>query len=124
MKYSILLLICSIFITNYTYANPPVVVSSIEDGILLQKELSLDLIVIFTAEWCGYCTKMKNEISNDMSMLENKIICYVDIDKNKLTAREYGVSTIPDSRIIKDAVEHKKIIGYKNKNHYINTIKQ
>lgn len=116
---SILLLVLIFSFDNATANQPAIFVSNIEDAIVLQQNTDIDLILIFTADWCRFCDKLKNDIVSDELMLSDKIVCYIDIDKSRKIAKQYGVKTIPDSRLIKNQKEIKKVIGYNNKTQYI-----
>lgn len=118
MKY-LLSTILSILCLN-VYANPPIYVDSLEDAVALQKNVEHDILLIFSSDKCAYCNVLKKELS-DMN-IENKIICIIDIDKNTNLKKQYRVSIIPDTRIISNGTEKKKIVGYKNKTHYLNSI--
>lgn len=59
-------------------------------------------VVMFTADWCGPCKKIKKEIyvdgsSNELSIKykDDVVFFYADIEKNPELASEYGVTSIP-----------------------------
>lgn len=118
MKY-FLSIILSILCFN-VYANPPIYVDSLEDAVALQKNVQHDILLIFSSDKCVYCNVLKKELP-DMN-IQNKIICIIDIDRNANLKKQYRVSIIPDTRIISDGTERKKLVGYKNKTHYLNSI--
>lgn len=95
--------------------HPPIYVSNMLDAIALSDDIGVDVLVIFTAGWCGACQVMKTDIVNDGSnTLANHIICYVDYDDNTSLVKEYRVKKIPDYFILRKRKEIKRRVGYKN----------
>lgn len=90
------------------------IVKDFEDAIALSESSKMPVLVVFSAEWCKYCSLLKKDIDNGeySKELDKYIVCFVDVDKRADLKKEYRVSTIPDSRIIKDQKEQKQIIGY------------
>ena len=107
-------------LVSSAYGHPAVFVNSLEDATALQKEIDNDIILIFSSKNCSFCEKLQNDL---ISMnIEDKIICVINIDKNKELKQQYGVSVVPDTRIISNGKEKKKIIGYKDKQAFIDKI--
>jgi thioredoxin-related protein len=104
-------------------ANPAIYVSNLNDAIHLSETINTEILLIFTSPTCIHCNNLKNDINNDINMVSNKIICYVDVVKQKGLAEKYGVKSIPDSRIIDKGKEKSRLVGYKNKETYMNFIK-
>jgi thioredoxin-related protein len=104
-------------------ANPAIYVSNLDDAIHLSETINTEILLIFTSPSCIHCNNLKNDIKNDINMISNKIICYVDVAKESVLAEKYGVKSIPDSRIIEKGKEKSRLIGYKNKQMYMNFIK-
>jgi thioredoxin-related protein len=117
LKIIITTIILIIFNTQYILAKPPIVVQTIEEGLELSNEIDSTLFVIFKSKNCNFCNILSNDIKNDSSIFEDKIICYVDINKNKKLVNEYGVKSIPDTRAFKNKKQIDKKIGYE-KNEY------
>lgn len=83
-----------------------------------------NLVIIFTAEWCGYCKSLKKDLSN---LVEDRYeICVVDIDikENKELLDHFKIKIVPTSVMIdpKENKELKRIDGYL-KDKYINWLK-
>lgn len=97
----------------------PSLVSSIEDGLDLSQKTGMPLLVIFGAENCVYCGKLKSDLNQDIfdDSLDAMIVCYVDVGSEKDIQKKYSVRSIPDSRIFDDGKEVSKIVGY-NKTKY------
>jgi thiol-disulfide isomerase/thioredoxin len=51
-------------------------------------------VVMFTADWCGPCQKWKREELPKLTAAGIKVEM-IDIDRNKATARQFGVNTVP-----------------------------
>lgn len=90
------------------------IVNSLEDAVALSESTKMPVLLIFGAEWCGYCKNLKKDIETGVmnKELENYIICYIDVDKHKDIKKEFKVSSIPDSRIIVDKKETAIKKGY------------
>ena len=101
-------------------SKPPIFLDSAEDAFILSEDLSLDLLLVFGAEWCVACDKLKNDIHKDLSMVENTVVCYVDIEKRPDFAKEFKVKRIPECIIYRNKKEIKRRVGYKNKIDFLN----
>ena len=66
------------------------------------------VIIDFVADWCGPCKTMDKELwnSEEFKMLKNYVFIEVDIDKNTLLARKYGITSIP--RVIVEVANNNK----------------
>ena len=102
----------------------PSYVSNLIDAVALAENTDSDILVIFTADWCGACQKMKKDIETDESgTLSKHIVCYIDYDNNKQLVREYNVKKIPHYFILRKRKEIKKQTGYKNFPHFRKWVK-
>jgi len=81
-------------------AKPPIFLDNYNQAIKISKELNQPLILLFSADWCVYCVKLKKDISDNMDKFEDTTICIVDIDKNKNLSKKYGVRSIPKTLVI------------------------
>lgn len=55
-------------------------------------------LIIFSADWCYYCKKAENDITNNQSLLEavkKYDIVKVDFDLDKVLVEGYNIKTIP-----------------------------
>ena len=69
-----------------------------QDALNLSKTHKKPVLLFFTASWCSWCQKMKNETLNNPQVkkaMEDFIYCEVDVDKDRTTARQFGVGPIP-----------------------------
>lgn len=95
-------------IRNFTNAY----VTDLNVALSLSKETKQNVLVVFSAEWCGYCSSLKKDLI-DLKGLENKILCIIDIENNKKLAREYKAKTLPTSVLINsDEQELSRLSGY------------
>lgn len=86
----------------------------------LQKsgDLGKPVLVFFTADWCSWCKKMKQETLADakvQTVSKNYVFVYVDTDKDRPIAKKFGVDGLP-SYVITNYKEDKlkSASGFKN----------
>lgn len=82
------------------------------------------LIIVFGAEWCGFCRSLKKDIN---SLVGDKYeLCIVDIDteESKELQKHFGIKIVPTSIMVdpKDNKEVKRIEGY-IKDNYVRWLK-
>jgi len=107
----ILFLIFVCLFLNKSFAEE-VVINDIEVARQEAKETDTKLLLVFTADWCTYCTYLKNDLTANMEMVNEKYtVCFVDFDSNPELARKYKVTSIPASIAFEDKVYYKKV-GY------------
>jgi thioredoxin-related protein len=96
------------------FATEPVFTDNFKDAINISNDKNIPIVLIFGQESCNYCNKLKSDINSGEldSLLENKIICYIDILNNKDFIEEYEIKKIPDSRILLNNKVRSKITGY------------
>ena len=82
------------------------------------------VIIDFVADWCGPCKTMDKQLwnSEEFKLLKNYVFIEVDIDKNTLLARKYGITSIP--RVIVEVANNKKDVlidksGFRSKNQHL-----
>ena len=97
------------FLGGITNAKPPIFSEDYNQAVKISKELNQPLILLFSADWCVYCVKLKKDISDNVDQFENTTICIVNIDKNPELAKKYKVRSIPrtlvfnkEKRLMKD----------------------
>ena len=72
---------------------------ALKDSIATNKKI----VLFFTADWCGNCTKMKTKTLSDVRVkkaLENYIFVELNADKELELSRKYKVKAIPSYKII------------------------
>ena len=95
-------------IRNFTNAY----VTDLNVALRLSKETKQKVVVVFSADWCGYCNSLKKDLIN-LKGFENKILCIIDVDDAKKLARQYKAKTLPTSVILdENGNETDRISGY------------
>jgi thioredoxin-related protein len=73
------------------------------------------LLIVFVADWCGFCKSLKNDLPN-MNNIDQYIICLTDIDdeSNKELVEHFGIKMIPTVIMVdpEQNKEIKRIAGY------------
>ena len=90
-----------------------------DSAVSLSREENKPLLLIFSADWCGYCTKLKQDILVDDST-KNYITCVIDTDMDKGITKKHKARSLPTSVVLNKGEETKRKIGYKNKTDYTN----
>lgn len=107
-------LFCSLLCSSIGYSKPPIFISAPEDAFALSEDLDIDVLLIFTASWCQACVTMKNDLHNNLSVLDDTIVCYVDHDAKIEMVREYKVKTLPSYFLYRKKIEKRRGFGYQN----------
>ena len=72
-----------------------------------------DMIVGFSAPWCGYCRRLRPMIEKLSDEIDIPVYG-INIDEDEELAQRYEVETIPDLIYFKDGKPVDSIIGYGN----------
>lgn len=85
------------------------------------KELGKDILVIFETEWCTTCKMFKKEsIFDNEENIDNYILCFLDIEKDKEVAQQYMVKSLPYYLVVdSEGNVIKKGSGYKSKTTFL-----
>ncbi len=117
MKTILTMLLFCIFTTTLM-ANPPVFKTDYKDAIAVSEALDQDLILVFTASWCGPCKNLKRDLTKYSDLFKDTTICIIDIDKDRKLAGKYGVNKVPYSIFYSKGKEIKRVTGYSNMDKY------
>ena len=113
MKTILTIILCCIFTTTLM-ANPPIFKTNYEDAVKVSASLKQDMILIFTASWCGPCKNLKRDLTKYSEYFQNTTICIIDIDKDRKLAGKYGVNKVPYSIFFSKGKRTKGVVGYSN----------
>jgi thiol-disulfide isomerase/thioredoxin len=81
-----------------TPQGPQLITGTYNEALQKSGELGKPVLVFFTADWCTWCKKMKQETMTDQkvqNVLKNYILVYVDMDKDRAPARQHSVESLP-----------------------------
>ena len=77
-------------------------------------------VVMFTASWCGPCQKWKREELPKLTAAGIRVEM-IDIDRNKATAKQFGVTTVPAFQVATEATRKLELPSKTNqRSHYGN----
>lgn len=88
-----------------------IVATSYSEALLKSSQSGKPILVFYTAEWCQYCRKMKNETlptSEVSQALKRYILVYVNTDIDRSGVDKFGVKNLPSFVIINHKEEKTK----------------
>lgn len=91
----IILFILFVLIGLNGFANPPIFTDSIENAQKISTDLKIPIFVIVSADWCLYCNKLDNQISDNLETFDNIIIVKLDYDKDIEFVKKNNIKKIP-----------------------------
>lgn len=93
-----------------------ILVSNYQEAISESKKENKNILIFFSADWCGYCTKMKSQTMNDETVeesLKKYIYLYVNTDKDREIVKKFKVNRLPSFIVIdKNEKQLKKHSGF------------
>ena len=117
MKKILVAALCCVLSIN-CYANPPIFKTDYKEAVKVSTALEQDLILIFTASWCGPCKNLKKDLTKYSDLFKDTTICIIDIDKDPQLAGKYGVNKVPYSIFYSKGKEIKRVTGYSSMDKY------
>ena len=71
-------------------AKPPVFMTNYESAKRVSNDLGMDILLVFSADWCKYCKMLKKDLSASVSEdeLKDLIICTIAVSYTHLRAHE------------------------------------
>lgn len=93
-------------------------VTNLDEGLKKGKAENKRVLVDFTATWCGWCTKLKNEVFEAKEFSEyaqkNLVLVSIDADQNRELVDKYKVDGFPTVYLLNgDGKEVDKVVGFK-----------
>lgn len=87
-------------------------------------ESKLQVIVDFWAPWCGPCQMLGPLIDEIGDELKDQVkVAKVNVDENQELAAKYNISSIPAVLIFENGQVKNTIIGFHQKQDYLNALK-
>lgn len=98
--------------TVYSQTKDNGYVTDLDVALRLSKETKQSVVLIFSADWCGHCKNLKNDLPS-IKEFDDKIICIIDTDKEKRLARQFKAKSLPTSIMINtNGEEISRTVGY------------
>jgi thioredoxin-related protein len=89
------------------------ILDSLPEAQKLAQKTNRPILVIFGAEYCVYCKKLKQDIlMGNVPETQPYIVCYIDVEENEDLQKKYKIKTIPESRVFDKDKEKGKMVGY------------
>lgn len=101
--------------------------SNYDEAMKKSKELNMPILIMFEADWCSWCHKMKKETLQDekvKSLVKNYIFLAVDADSDVNTTKKFAVYGLPCYAIVKNEQKVKMDSGYKNADSFAEWLSQ
>lgn len=88
------------------------------------KNNNKNILLVFSATWCGPCNKFKSEVLKDENVkkkMNDYIFLIIDIDAEPVLTKKCNVTAIPSILILNNKEEIiKSTVGFKDKKSFIN----
>jgi len=102
---------------------PGITASSLEEAKSLSAQNNRPILMMFTADWCGFCSKMKTETMKKGSVksaMARYVFLMVNSDQNQSVVSQYGVRGLP-TFVIADSTgkKVKQSSGYKDESSFL-----
>lgn len=102
-------------------------VKTYEEAVKAAKAHKMPIFLYFGAEWCGPCKTMKATTLADEEVktkLQDYIVLFVDVDKEKALTKKFKVNGIPSYMVIaSDETILARTSGGKNKQEFLDWLK-
>lgn len=103
--------------------------TNLDDGLKQAKAENKRVLVDFTATWCGWCTKLKNEVFDKKEFgdyaAEKLVLVSIDADQNRELVDQYKVSGFPTVMVLDgDGKVVDQIVGFKPLEGFLETLKK
>jgi|688.fasta_scaffold17139_7 thiol:disulfide interchange protein len=84
--------------TEPSKLNEQIETLSYSDAISTARDLKKQILVIYTADWCAYCKRMKSETLSNKKVkdaMKNYVVVYVDTDKDRSGVGKFSITGLP-----------------------------
>lgn len=79
-------------------------------------------ILLFSADWCRYCQKLKPIVEKVSKEYRDELEIYIiDVDSLGRLSQDYNIQGLPTVVIMKDGEEQSRLVGY-NKEEVIRSV--
>jgi len=99
--------------TAATQAGPVVRLASVAEFDALLARTEGDLVLYFTATWCGPCKKMAPQLAAFATANRDVVVAAVDVDALADIAQRYRIQSMPTLVHVRKGVEAKRGVGYR-----------
>lgn len=119
MRYILsVLFLVFIFFANIASANETVEITDLSTAKAHASETNTKLILVFGADWCGYCKNLDQAIEANMDLINTRYtVCYIDYDEHRDLAKLYNVKSLPTT-IVLNGKTMTRITGFSSFNGY------
>lgn len=92
-------------------------VTDLNLALRLSKETKQNTVLIFSANWCGHCKNLKQDL-HSIKEFDNKLICILDSDKEKRLSRQFKARSLPTSIMLNsNGEEISRMTGYEKESY-------
>ena len=77
--------------------------TSYTEALKIAEQTNKKIVLMFSADWCGWCKKFKTEVLTDASVqeaLKNYVFFIVNADENRSIVSKFGVIGLPNFFVI------------------------
>jgi hypothetical protein len=104
------------FVENNQPIQKQILVLNYAEAVSEAKKENKNIFIFFSADWCGYCTKMKSQTMNDDTVkdsLKKYVYLYVNTDSDGEIVKKFKVNRLPSFVVVdKDEKQLKKHSGF------------
>lgn len=84
-----------------------------EDYDAAMAEKDVRVILVFGAEWCPACVRLKEHLKS--ANLDGYLVCFVNPGENRKARRAHSVKVLPTSVVCENGEEVSRVVGFESK---------